>query len=311
MNNQKTQSQYMIRLKFFGLQTWIDAFIRDCKSRDLSPHTVTFYAAQLAAFVAFCTSHDVSEVESITADMIRAYLLQLEATGHNPGGRHAKFRALRAFLLWYEREAEPEGWKNPIVKVRAPKVAEQPITGVSLADVKALLDTCGSDFIGNRDRAIILCLLDTGARVGEFISLNLDDLDPIGGGILLRKTKGKRPRMVFIGKKSRRALRAYLKQRTDESAALWVTRAGDRLAVHSLQSMLQRRAKMAGLKDAPSPHDFRRAMALIMLRAGTDVFSLQKLLGHVGLEVLNRYLAQTDDDLKAAHDRGGPVDKMF
>ena len=301
-------NQYMTRLK---LSAWIDAFLRDCKARELSPYTVEFYRLQLAAFATFCQARDILEVEHITPDLIRAYMLDLEATGHNPGGRHAKYRAVRVFLNWYVAEAEPEGWNNPIHKVKPPKVIQPPIEGVSLADVKALLDTCGGDFIGTRDRAIILCLLDTGARAREFLSLNFDDLDPIGGGVMLRQTKNKKPRVVFIGKKSRKALRAYLKQRDDNSPAVWVTSLGERLAVQSLQSMMKRRAKRAGLKQSPSPHDFRRQFALSMLRAGVDVFSLQRLMGHTTLDVLRRYLAQTTDDLQAAHDRGGPVDNSL
>src|SRR5258706_8892808 len=301
-------SQYMTRLK---ISAWIAAFLRDCKSRELSPFTIEYYRAQLAAFATFCQAQDVIEVEHITPDLIRVYMLELEATGHNPGGRHAKYRGVRVFLNWYIAEAEPESWNNPLAKVRPPKVTQPPIEGVSLADVKALLDTCGGDMIGLRDRALILCLLDTGARVREFLSLNFDDLDPIGGGVLLRQTKNSKPRMVFIGKKSRKALRAYIKRREDESPALWVTRSGERLAVSSLQGMLQRRAKLAGLKDTPSPHDFRRGFALNMLRAGADVFSIQRLLGHTTLDVLRRYLAQNTDDLQAAHDKGSPVDRIF
>jgi len=65
---------------------------------------------------------------------------------------------------------------------------------------------------------------------------------------------------------------------------------------------------LAGLKDIPTPHDFRRAFALIMLRNGVDIFALQKLMGHSDLQVLRRYLAQTDQDIQTAHMRGSPVD---
>lgn len=300
-------NEYMTRLK---ISAWIDAFLRDCKARQLSPFTLEYYRAGLAAFATFCQAQEIHEVEHITPDTIRAYMLDLEATGHNPGGRHAKYRAVRVFLNWYIEEVEPEGWHSPLAKVKPPKVTQPPIEGVSLADVKALLDTCGADFIGLRDRALILSMLDTGARVREFLSLNFDNLDPIGGGVMLRQTKNKKPRIVFIGKRTRKALRAYLKQRDDNSPAVWVTQSGERLAVSSLQGMLKRRAKVAGV-TVPSPHDFRRQFALSMLRAGVDVFSLQRLMGHSDLTTLRRYLAQDDSDLQAAHDRGGIVDKLF
>jgi integrase/recombinase XerC/integrase/recombinase XerD len=251
----------------------------------------------------------VSEIEQIAPDVIRAYLLELEARGANPGGRHAKSRALRAFLTWYQAEAEPDGWTNPITKVKPPKVEVEPIEGISPEDVKRLLAACPDTFTGIRDRAILLCLLDTGARMREFLALDLADVDTIAGNVVIRKGKNRRPRIVFIGKRTRRALRAYLRLRTDSSPALWVTSAGDRLAPRSLQSMLERRAAQAGT-DAPSPHDFRRACALAMIRAGVDVFTLQRLMGHSDLSVLRVYLAQDANDLERAFEKASPSDRL-
>lgn len=310
-DNGKPAIAGMIHLKIYGIRKWMDAFIRDCKVRELSPFTIEYYRAQLAAFETFTIRSGIFSLTDITPDLLRAWLLELEGTGHNAGGRHAKYRAVRAWLYWFEREAEPDGWKNPMLKVKPPKVAHEPIEPVPVEDIRAMLATCGSDFIGARDHAILLCLLDTGARMREFLALNVADVDMIGGAVIIRKGKGHKPRVVFLGKKSRKALRTYLRQRTDETSALWVTSRGDRLAVRSLQSLLPRRAKLAGLKDIPSCHDFRRAFALMMLRAGVDVFSLQRLMGHTGLDVLRRYLAQNTDDLQAAHAKGSPVDKAL
>ena len=77
----------------------------------------------------------------------------------------------------------------------------------------------------------------------------------------------------------------------------------------ALRGLLRRRAQLAGIEKIPTPHDFRRAFALVMLRNGVDVFALQKLMGHSDLQVLRRYLAQTDQDVQIAHMRGSPVDR--
>ena len=76
----------------------------------------------------------------------------------------------------------------------------------------------------------------------------------------------------------------------------------------ALRGLLRLRGYAAGLRQIPTPHDFRRAFALIMLRNGVDIFALQKLMGHSDLQVLRRYLAQTDEDIHTAHMRGSPVD---
>jgi integrase/recombinase XerD len=298
------------------LRYMIQAFLRDCRVRELSPHTVEYYRAGLANFShwweKFSFSQPEKMVTDITPDLIRTWLLQLRET-HNPGGVHAKFRALRAFLNWWQEETDAP--TNPMAKVRPPKVERPLIEGASLEDIKAMLATCTDGFLGVRDRALLMCLLDTGARAREFLAVDLDDVDLITGSVILRKTKARQPRVVFIGRKSRRALRAYLRfakqiVRTDSAPALWISRRGDRLAIPSLQGLLKRRGRLGKLPNIPSAHDFRRAHALMMLRAGTDIITLARLMGHASLEVLTRYLRQTTGDLQAAHAKASPVDNL-
>lgn len=309
-HDHKTNKRHMTREKFDGLETWIMAFLRDRKTSGLSAFTVEYYRSQLQIFITYCKSQNIHEVMLITADLLRGFMLELETRGRNAGGRHAAFRSVRAFLLWYESESEPEDWINPIRKVKPPKVASEPIKGVPTEDVKAMFETCGDNFTGVRDRALLLCLLDSGARAREFLGMNVNDVDFISGAIDIRKGKGGKSRTVFIGKKSRKALRAYMRLRTDNDPALWVTKYGGRLAIPSLRQILVRRAMLANV-PIYSAHDFRRSFALNMLRAGVDVFSLQKILGHNTLDVLKKYLAQTTEDVQLAHSKGSPVDGYF
>lgn len=311
LDHDRNEKKHMTRVKIDGLETWVTAFLRDCKMRGLSAFTVEFYRAQLHIFTTYCNGESVTEVLDVTPDMLRGFMLALETQGRNAGGRHAAFRAVRAFMRWYEGEAEPEAWTNPIRKVKPPKVNHDPIKGVPIEDIQAMLETCGNNFTGVRDRALLLCLLDTGARVREFIALNVEDVDFVSGAVDIRKGKGGKSRTVFMGKRSRKALRAYVRVRGDNDPALWVTKnGGTRLAVNSLRAVLVRRAKLAAVPFA-SAHDFRRSFALALLRARVDVFSIQKLMGHAGLDVLRLYLAQNDEDARDAHERGSPVDGML
>ena len=310
-HDQKVTLTRMTREKIDGLETWVTAFLRDCKTRGLSAFTVEFYRAQLHTFTTYCKGEGVTEVLDLTPDMVRGFLLALETSGRNAGGRHAAFRSVRVFLRWYETETEPEAWTNPIRKVKPPKVTNEPIKGVPTEDIRAMLETCGGTFTGVRDRALLLCLLDTGARAREFLALNLGDVDFVTGAVDIRKGKGNKSRTVFMGKKSRKALRAFIRLRTDKEPALWVTKnGGGRLAVPSLRQVLTRHAKLAKVPMA-SAHDFRRSFALALLRAGVDVFSIQKLMGHTTLDVLKRYIAQDTEDVRIAHERGSPVDGML
>ncbi|MEI7847433.1 MAG: tyrosine-type recombinase/integrase [Chloroflexota bacterium] len=295
-----------------NLSIAVDAFITDRKASGLTKQTIKFYQNYLTAFITYCDSLSIQNLKQINPDFIRRYLLSREGKW-NPGGIHACFRSIRVFFRWldFEDVMDPD-WKNPILKVKAPKVSNAPIEPIPLEDIEALIETCKEgDKTGIRDKAIFLCLLDTGVRAQEFCDINLADVDLTTGNILIRMGKGRKPRTVFIGKKSRRALKSYLRLRQDKCPALFISLLGGRFTYVGLAQILERRAKRAGLKKEPNLHDFRRAFALTMLRNGVNIFALQRLMGHADLSMLRRYLAQTDVDIEEAHLRGSPVDKSL
>ena len=286
----------------------VESFLIDRKSQGLSLDTIELYTKKLQYFLKYCDLQALTQVSQITSDFIRRYLLELSET-HNPGGVHACFRPLRTMLYWLEEEEiMPAGWKNPIRRVKAPKLPTDPIEPIQIEEIHQLLKTCQSNYSGVRDKAMMLGLLDTGARAKEFLNINLEDVDLATGAVMIRQGKGRKPRMVFLGRKTIRAIRGYLRYRKDNSPALWISTQGERMTYSALRCFLRRRAELIGLKSIPTPHDFRRAFALVMLRNGVDIFALQKLMGHSDLQILRRYLAQTDKDIHTAHMRGSPVD---
>ena len=289
------------------LLTWIEAFLVDRKAQGMAKGTIYFYQKKLKLFIDFCEARVISDITDITPSFLRKYMLYLEDTGHNEGGRHACYRALKTFMYWWEDELEPEGWKNPIRRVKPPRLSVSTLESANIDDIKTMVANSDGSFYGKRDKAILLSLLDTGARAKEFLSINIDDFNYKTGEILIREGKGRKFRIVFLGKKSRRTVRSFLRVRRDEDNAMWVLKSGDRLTYSGLRQIVRRRAKQAGV-TTPSLHSFRRAFALNMLRAGVDIFSIQKLMGHADLQVLRRYLAQTTEDIAIAHRMGSPVD---
>jgi site-specific recombinase XerD len=231
------------------------------------------------------------EYQSDSADLIRQFLISLKETGHRPAVVHCYYRSIKTFLKWYERETEPVDWRNPINKVDAPFVPLEPLNPVSIETIKAMMETCSLGKLSNaRDKACLLVLLDTGMRLTEVLSLNSEDVGPITGMILIRSGKGRKPRTVYLGDKSRQILRRYVKDRGDYNPALWVARSGERLTETGLRMMLRRRATRAGV-PVPSPHDFRRAFAIERWRASVDILTLSKLMGAsllAGLEPLSQ-----------------------
>lgn len=292
------------------LPTLAAAFLLDRKAQNLTKHTQRFYRVHLSIFLDWLDTQSVKIIHELTADTLRRFFISLGERGLNAGGVHAYYRAVRAFLRWYEAEFEPEAWRDPLRKVKPPKVDVVPLEPVPLEHVRAMLDTCEKGkFTGERDRAILLFLLDSGVRAGELIALDREDVDTITGNVLIRKSKSRKPRTVFLGRTARRALRAYLKL-CEPARALFVNDEGERLKVSGLRQVMRRRAKYADV-PVPSLHSFRRAFSLAMVRAKVDLLTIARLLGHSDLSLLDRYIRQTGEDLRGEHERGSPVDGVL
>ena len=292
------------------IPTLAAAFLLDRRAQNLTKKTLDFYRMNLEIFITWCEAQAVKTIEQITPELLRAFFVAMSET-HKPGGVHAFYRTVRVFIRWYALEFEPLEWRDPLRKVKPPKVDVEPLEPVALETVRALLETCKrGKFTDERDRAILLFLLDSGVRAGELLALDKQDADILTGDVLIRKSKSRKPRTVFIGRQARRALRSYLKLRDDVARALFVTDEGERLRMAGLRQVLVRRSRKAGV-PIPPLHSFRRAFALAMNRAGVDLLTIARLLGHSDMSILERYIKQTGEDLRGSHERGSPVDGML
>lgn len=162
------------------LETWIEAFLVDRKAQNLSDGTITFYRKKLSLLTQFADTQLITQVSQLEPDVIRRWLMWLEQGAHNPGGIHACYRTLRAFVRWYWQETDQEG-NPPTAKVKAPRVDLEPLVPVELEQVQSLLKTCDKTLTGLRDKAIFMVLLDTGMRAGE-----VHDHLAVGPGIVRR-----------------------------------------------------------------------------------------------------------------------------
>ena len=147
------------------LRLEITAFLIDRQARGLSKRTIEFYHDELEHWYVWLRAQGTIDLSAVTPGLLRRWLLHLGQT-RNPGGVHANYRAPRAFLRWTWEENAFESWK-PIGRGNSPKVSQEPLEPLPVANLKAMSGTCDRKvFTGDRDRAILLCLLDTGCRAG-------------------------------------------------------------------------------------------------------------------------------------------------
>lgn len=285
----------------------ISAFINSRLSKKLSLKTIAWYKEQFTRFLKYCERVEFDgRVEDITPVFIRDHLIDIGSRA-SAGTMHAAYRALKAFFNWYEIEVEPENWKNPIRKVEAPKYVINPLPGVTHYEFEALINACGKDFYGKRNKAILRALIDTGVRRGEFVKMNVGDLDIDTGSINVLWTKNHKRRSVFLAPEARKEVIRYLRILPDRkrTSPLWVTKEGTRLTYNGLREIIRRLSAKAGIQE-PSPHDFRRAFALQCRRNGMGEIDLMRIMGESSTQVLSRYVDFDDEDLRKAHENSRP-----
>lgn len=289
----------------------LDSFLLAQEAAHHTPATLDYYRDTLRRFIVYLISQRVDEPEAITATHIRAFLLSLDRAGLSSGTVHAYARAIKAWLNWLVREGELD--ESPMRRVQMPKREKRILPALSREDVKALLAACDKTPLGHRNRAIILCLLDSGCRASEFCALRIRDVD-MKSGMVRVHGKGHKERMVRFGAKARmQLLKSIGLREPDEPLWLSYTKTGQAtdmpLTTGGLRMLMVALKRKTGV--AVTAHAFRRTFALWSLRSGMDLFSLQMLMGHADLQVLRRYLAQQPSDLAAAHRAHGPVDTLL
>ena len=288
------------------LAIWRSHFLKAKQAEGVAGGTVFFYAIKLQVFESLCERREIKRISQITPNDLRDFINEISQT-HNEGGTHAFFRATKTFLRWYWAELEPDT-KNPIDRLKAPRVPSVLLPPASLETISKLLDVCQKSTSGLRDKAIILTMLDTGLRASELCGLLRDDFGG-DGTLLVRSGKGRKSRTVFLSEKSRRAVRQYLRRRNDEDPHLFISHFRGALTYSGLRAIMIRLAKSAGVPTPPL-HSLRRAFCLESLKGGADLVSLQRMMGHSDLQVLSRYLKLCTDDVRAVHTRTSPVSKL-
>lgn len=280
--------------------------------RDISgarPATLTYYRNELSIFTRWAEDAGARELSDITPDLLRAYLASLRER-RNRNGIHKNFTALKTWLNWAWGEYDmPTACPISKLKVAPPENVQQP--AIELDAFTRLLDACKGRN-AKRDKAILLFLLDTGIRRRELCALRVSALRKAGTVQLdTEGTKTGEARAAFLSRDTQKALRAYLNERSglEAAAPLFATQEGGAFSVSGLRQVVRRRCKAAGIPET-GLHAFRRAFAIESLRAGADVVSVSRLLGHKKVETTKRYLPQTDDDLRAVHDKTSPVARL-
>lgn len=283
-----------------GIGAAADFFCAAKAAEGASPRTVVWYQMILGRAVR--RFGRPRPVDAIPAAELRAWLLELR-TSLAPESIAGYVRGLKAFGNWCVAEelAGAPGFRA----LRRPHVPRRLIAPFSDAELRSLLALADE-----RERALVLLLLDTGLRLSELTSLRVGDVR--ADGTLHVMGKGAKERIVPIGTTARRALGRYLGTRARATLAdpLFTGRQGA-LSPRGTQQAIARLGRRAGTGTRCSPHTFRHTFARGYLVNGGDVFSLQQILGHATLDMVRRYVTLSEADLVARHRTASPADRLM
>ena len=294
------------------MQKMIDCFATYLSDeRNLSPHTRVAYLRDLGEFQAFLERHggsDQAALARIDSLLLRRYLAELHKRNQRTSIAR-KLSALRTFFRYLVREGALPG--NPTEGLSTPKLNRYLPKTLSVDEAQALMERgYGTGLLDLRDRAIVELFYSSGLRVSELTGLDVGSLD-LREKLVRVLGKGRKERIVPVGRKAHEALLAYLEGRgmPGSEEPLFLNAKGGRLTPRSVQRNLKARLIKAGLIKDISPHALRHSFATHLLDGGADLRAIQELLGHVSLSTTQKYTQVSVDHLMSVYDKAHPRSK--
>ena len=278
-----------------------------------SQKTIANYDHYLTRLIDFGGDIQVTDID---AELIRKWRLWLNRLGTNTSDELGKSTqnyhliALRSFLKYC---AKRDITALTADKIELSRTHRSEVTFLNESELERLFAQPDLQKLGGmRDRAILELLFSSGLRVSELTGLDRDHINLKRREFTVRG-KGQKDRPIFISAEAARWVEYYLSQRQDTAKPLFVRYSGQkkvdlsgnfhRLTPRSVQRIVARYAKLAGITKHVSPHTLRHSFATDLLMNGADLRSVQAMLGHSNIATTQIYTHVTDPHLKQVHEQ--------
>jgi site-specific recombinase XerD len=271
--------------------------IDDMKLRNLAPRTIEVYVARVASFARYFGRSP----EDLGRDEVRAYLLHLVHDKHVGWSTFNQTVAGLRFL--YEVTLGREG---VLVHIACPKQPKKLPVVLSLEEVARFF----AAVVGIKHRAILMTAYAAGLRISEVVALRVEDIDSQRMVLRIRQAKGRRDRYVMLSPRLLALLREYWKAARPTEWLFPGDVPGRPLTAGTVHRVCVQAARDAGLGKHVTVHTLRHSFATHLLEAGTDIRTIQVLLGHRNLETTAVYTHVSPlavETTRSPLDRLGPL----
>ena len=291
------------------------AWLRD--ERRYSPHTLDAYSRDLSDFFEYMHEllhkvPDIKDVKTAEVRLFRSYLSSRAAKYIDKASIARELSSIKNFYNWLARNNIVENTALSIIS--SPRRSKILPKAIEVDDALNILDIAKDfskkEWQGLRDVAIFTILYGCGLRISEALSLNMGDINH--NNFLKIKGKGNKERLVPLLPIIKEKINAYIKAcpyDIKNGEPLFLGARGERISPRIVQRTLEKIRGYLGLSDNLTPHALRHSYATHLLANGTDLRSIQELLGHASLSTTQRYTDVHIETLKKEYSKAHPMEK--
>lgn len=276
--------------------------------RRVSPHTIKGYTRDLEQLVHYCDGGEVEQWNHLQEHHIQSYIAGRHRKGLGGRSLQRELSAIRSFYDYLLKALHSD--HNPAHGVHAPKGARRLPKTLDVDQISGLLETDPESELEIRDLAMWELFYSSGLRLSELANLNLNDVDLNDGSVLIREGKGRKSRVLPVGRCANNAIQSWLEIRpgvaVHDERALFVSQRGKRIGVRSIQSRLERWCRKLGLSEHVHPHMLRHSFASHLLESSSDLRAVQELLGHSNISTTQVYTHLDFQHLADVYDKAHP-----
>jgi integrase/recombinase XerD len=277
--------------------------------RGLSVNTLDAYERDLRELVAFAEARGSSILDLAQSDLVE-FVGSLRDRGLAPRSQGRHVHSARGFYRFAVREGLLQ--RDPMENLKPPRAFQALPRYLTTEQVETLLRAPDVEVpVGLRDRAVLEVMYATGLRASEVIGLETVNVD-MDLGVVRVFGKGRKERLVPLGREARRWVKRYLAEARGKLArgrtlpVLFVSQRGAKLSRMGLWGIVRRHAVTAGVERVLTPHVLRHSFASHLLERGADLRALQAMLGHADISTTQIYTHVTRERLRQLYDRYHP-----